>query len=387
MNEPSSCAAILLKIKELRFFVAAKQRFYQYRQRLSCVLLLAGCAVLSACSLPGPTGAGSNTSTNKSDTLSSVDRAIINDHINVIEQIFDPLSTTLQINNNNTDSRLDTFVRMLAQRGYGIQRVSADQGANYFSYGREQSTDVQQPLIKFTTIVGAVEISRDYWLLSKSAVSPASPVRLSGTRAAVNVDAVAIDNKQIANQDNSTVTYVASLELDEQSPVISLVTSDLVDKVARDTVQSSAIKPADPGAPSLQALNASRMEINNLFYADSSVFGSVLDDYTKVERQVVVFANDSMVLGNANKALLNQFIDTSLQNDDIVSLVGCSNGQTALDIGNEGLALGRAKRVTEALMARGVARERVLDEGCWAPVSAGDKFPARGVVLELWRKK
>ena len=94
-----------------------------------------------------------------------------------------------------------------------------------------------------------------------------------------------------------------------------------------------------------------------------------------------------MVLGSRNKSLIDQLVENVLGEEDIVSLVGCSNGPTALEIGNEGLALGRAKRVTEALLARGVSREKVLDEGCWAPVAeAEDRFPSRGVVLELWRK-
>jgi len=98
-----------------------------------------------------------------------------------------------------------------------------------------------------------------------------------------------------------------------------------------------------------------------------------------------VFGNDSMVLGSTNKSLIDQFVDNEIREGDVVSLIGCSNGPTSLEIGNEGLALGRAQRVTEALTSRGVPRENVLDEGCWAPVSAQDRFPNRGVVMELWR--
>jgi hypothetical protein len=181
----------------------------------------------------------------------------------------------------------------------------------------------------------------------------------------------------VTNPAFSQALYVATLGLDEQVPVISLITPDVVSNITTRSTRG----------PSLQALNSSKVEVANLFYGSDSNFASILEDYEQVDRQIVVFGNDSMILGDTNKQLIEQFVDQKLRGTDVISLVGCSNGPTALDIGNEGLALGRAKRVTEALLARGVARERILDEGCWAPVRAGDRFPSRGVVLELWRSQ
>ena len=116
------------------------------------------------------------------------------------------------------------------------------------------------------------------------------------------------------------------------------------------------------------------------------MFGNVDDTHRRVDRQVIVFADDSMVLGDDNREMLAEFVATRVRESDVVGLVGCSNGPTALDIGNEGLALGRAARVADELVARGVPREQVRDEGCWGPASVGDRFPGRGVVLELWRR-
>lgn len=351
------------------------------------IAMLTSCLFISACSIPGTNLLSRPTPDNpRKASVSPIDIAIISDHISVIQQIFDPFKTTLQITNSDSDSRLSTYAILLAKNSYGIQRVTADQGVNYLSYNRARQVDRSPALITFTTQIGTVEISRDYAESSAGTISPASPFRLTGTRTAVTVDEVEIANMQVTDPAYSTASYTASLGLDEQVPVISLVTPELVDRIATDTVGSSGLPPGDPRAPSLQALNSNRIEVNNLFYTDTSTFSAILADYTKIDRQVIIFGNDSMILGNPNKELINQFVDSKVGESDLVTLVGCSNGWTDLDIGNKGLALGRAKRVSEALLARGIARDRILDEGCWAPVSAGDKFPARGVVMDLWRK-
>lgn len=344
---------------------------------VTSALLLSACGSMNLENVPsGSTSANSRFS--PLPAVSAVDRTITADIIRTARQIFTPFSTTLQVSKNNDDPLMAYFIEQFAKAGYGIQRVSADQGSNFFTYTRtEQLDDNGEPLIRFDSSIGAVDIGRDYLIPGANMISPASPVRLSGTRIPVSVPDKPTGRFQVSNADYSKAVYVASLNLNQQAPpVISLITDDLVSRVAAQGAQSS----------SLQALNSSRLEINNLFYADQSNFSSVLDNYEQIERQIVVFGNDSMILGNTNKLLIEQFVQQRFNPKDLISLVGCSNGPTVLEIGNEGLALGRAERVTQALLSQGVARDRILDEGCWAPVSAGDKFPSRGVVLELWRE-
>ncbi|MFK7889397.1 MAG: hypothetical protein AB8B63_01175 [Granulosicoccus sp.] len=358
-------------------------------RHLRCLLPLCiavACIILSACTTSGSTvGAQVPGDNARQEGLSAADTAMVDDHLSVIEQLFDPYSTTLQITNNDTDPTLTLFASRLASGGYGIQRVTADQGANYLSYDRVTSVVEDSPIVSFVSRIGSVELSRDYEVSENNVITPVSGLRLSGTRTPVGVDSTSIANKQI-DKEYSAVEYIASLRLDDQVPVISLITSDIVEQVARRATESPALSPGQPLAPSLQAINASRLEVNNLFYAETSTFNTILDSYDRIDRQVIVFGNDSLVLGETNKSLIGQFVDSRVGDRDIISLVGCSNGPTDLEIGNEGLALGRAKRVTEALLALGLNQNQVLDEGCWAPVSAGEKFPARGVVMELWRR-
>ncbi|MDB4224565.1 hypothetical protein N9850_12405 [Granulosicoccus sp.] len=349
------------------------QPFYN----IAKICLLFSLGSLGACSTMSERQETDSTKSVKVEQIPTVDQTIIQDLAGVIAQIYDPLSTTLQINATESDPTLNYFVSVLAEKGFGIQRVSADQGANFVAYTRTKETLDNKAHINFSVAVGAVNVARKYQLMRNNVVAPASTVRLSGTRASVAVNDTA-SNRMIVNDPSlSKAQYVASLSLDAQAPMISLITPEIVNNIAAQSADG----------PSLQALNSSKIEVNNLFYASQSTFSSLLDDYSKIYKYVVVFGNDSMVLGKTNKSLIDQLVENVLQENDIVNLVGCSNGPTALEIGNEGLALGRAGRVTDALMARGVARQNILDEGCWAPVAEEqDRFPSRGVVLELWRR-
>lgn len=375
---------------------------YRFWNRLRIVCLLGGLLSLTACAMPdtmknGNIGSpqsqagnlsGSSASNSRRSAAADIgnelnvsapvapsDRSMLSNLADAVAQVFDPVGTTLQINKDNDDPRMQYLVTVLAEKGFGIQRVSADQGANYLGYTRnEQGKDE----IRMSVAVGAVIIGRDYKISEGDGVEPVSTMRLSGTRVPIVVDAGQPAHIKVSNPALSQAEYVASLSLDDQAPVISLITPQIVDQVSRISADDRT---------SLQALNSSKVEVNNLFYADASTFASMLDNRTRIYRQVVIFGNDSMVLGDTNKQLIEQFVSERMQRSDIVSLVGCSNGPTALKIGNEGLALGRARRVTEELMSFGVARDRILDEGCWAPTNAGDRFPSRGVVIELWRGK
>ena len=343
---------------------------------LPCLCLLGSLLFLSACAGTGsPTvdNPASKGVFNTANPVAPVDRTMVNDLSAVVVQIFDPFDTTLQVTRNNNDPIMQYFIGVLAKQGFGIQRVSADQGAHYLTYERK-TTDADNGLL-FTISVGPVVASRHYQLIENNVISPTSVVQLAGTRVPVTVVDAPSGRFKVSNPDLSRAEYIATMSLDEQAPLISLITPDVVSRVTTGSTTG----------PSLQAVNSSKMEVTNLFYGDDSNFASILDDHQRVDRQVIVFGDDSMVLGDTNKQLIDQFVDDKLGQNDVISLVGCSNGPTALEIGNEGLALGRAKRVTEALMSRGVARERILDEGCWAPVRAGDRFPSRGVVMELWR--
>lgn len=315
-------------------------------------------------------------------TGGAADRLAASDLVGVIARALPPRDTTVQVGRDNDDPLVALLSDVLIEQGFGIQRVTADQGAWLLDHSRDvEWASSGEGAIDWRLAVGPVEVRRNYTLTDEGELRTAGPLRLSGSRADIAADATAPPGLVVADAAHRRVRYVASLDLEGPGPVISLVTPAVVEQVARTA--SSGRRRAGPSA---QALNANHVEINNLFYTGESNFVSALDDLERVGRRIIVFADDSMKLGEPNKLLIDEFIEKKVRGGDVISLVGCSNGPTALAIGNEGLALGRAARVTEALTARGIPRDRIYDEGCWAPVSAGEKFPGRGVVLELWRR-
>ena len=308
-----------------------------------------------------------------SEPVTVAERAIVRDLADALAQVLEPRTTTLQVNLDASDPLTDAWVDALVERGFGIQRVPADQGPNYLSLSVEASNDPDE--LTWRLAAGIVEVSRDYRVAGGERVSAVSPLRVAGSRAPITVGAEGTVRVAAASPELDRVEYVGAAPLEMPSPIISLVTPSVVAGVVERSV----------GGPGRSALNSNRVEIGNLFFGGDA-FGSLEETHRRVGRQIVVFGNDSLVLGDDNRAVLERFIDEEMQARDVVGLVGCSNGPTSLEIGNEGLALGRAARVTEALVERGVARERIYDQGCWAPVDAGDRFPGRGVVLELWRE-
>ncbi len=315
-------------------------------------------------------------------SISAVNEAIASDIVQITEQIFPAFSTTLQFTSNQNDLFLQHFALTFASLGYGIQQVNADQGSHHFTYTLDEKTNENDvPILQLNASIGGAVVSRDYRVASNGTISPASAVRLSGTRMPVEVADTTTEQFKASDNNFSKVVYVASLNLDEQAPpLISLITNDIVNQVS----SSSAGVRSD--SPSFSGLNSSRVETGNIFHTGESNFASILQNRQLVSQQFIVFGNDSLVLGRPNKLLLEQVVLQKLQTSDLINIIGCSTGPTSLTIGNEGLALGRAERVTEALLAEGVARERILDEGCWAPEAGATDLPNRGVMLEIWRQ-
>jgi len=256
----------------------------------------------------------------------------------------------------------------LAKRGYGIQLVDADQGANLLNHIIENvENDNGQAAERHTLQVGRLELVRDYAKVN-SITRPTGPLNVAGSRRRIVLDDARFGSSVANDRLVSRIAFSATNDLRPgNTPRISLLQV-----------------PFNEESNAPVGTNSSGMEVANVFFGPGN-FGSLLDDYNKVEAMSVIFPNDSMRLGNIGRLKIDVFLGDFNEDSDLIRVVGCSNGSTAVAIGNEGLALGRAERVTQELLARGVTREHILDEGCWAPTSAGDRFPSRGVVLELYR--
>ena len=145
------------------------------------------------------------------------------------------------------------------------------------------------------------------------------------------------------------------------------------------------VPPAD-AVPARTAPDASGTSTRrNIHDGLGSNYARWFETYEDVAMTSLVFPDDSLRLGTEQKRAIAEYAERFRSDTDVVSVIGCSHGDSDLPNGNALLATGRANRVREALVYAGVPAERVLDEGCWAD-SYHDPFPRRGVVLTLKRR-
>jgi outer membrane protein OmpA-like peptidoglycan-associated protein len=124
----------------------------------------------------------------------------------------------------------------------------------------------------------------------------------------------------------------------------------------------------------------------NMYETRRSNFESLLQNYDSVRSEVLIFPNDSLVMGASNKRIAREIVASFDPGSDVISVIGCSHGKTSLVKGNQKLALGRSYRVKEELILAGIAADKILEEGCWANVHFDQEMPRRGVVVTHKRR-
>jgi len=127
--------------------------------------------------------------------------------------------------------------------------------------------------------------------------------------------------------------------------------------------------------------------VTPMFVRGVSSDGVVMDasrfDEVAVRRVIAaggIALAESMVLDSNNRRAVQQIAAGYNAASDVISVIACSHGRTALANGNAVLALGRAQRIKEAFVRAGIDSEQVLEEGCWAD-SHHDNMPRRGAVV------
>lgn len=158
---------------------------------------------------------------------------------------------------------------------------------------------------------------------------------------------------------------------------------------AADTGATAAVSPVLETAPIVPQLPATLayVERKNMHETRVSAFHAFTSEYDSLGKQILVFPNDSLRMTNRARATLDALSQQFRQGSDVLSVIGCSHGNTDLVNGNALLAVGRSKRVKRYLADLGIPENRILDEGCWAPVHFDEKMPRRGVVVELKRNR
>lgn len=274
-----------------------------------------------------------------------------------------PLMATVQL--APPRSRFERQVEdELRDRGYKVERVSGAQGLNRVAPEiRQLKTDAGEQEL-YVLSVGQVSVERQYEVVADKTV-PASKQIIRGSRERK----ITLDDEifEIQNSEYSDVAFEEYEGPDIDDMLAAAKPAGALDWFNRDE-ESSVIK-------------------QNMYETMTSNYRTVFTGYEDVDQSILVFPNDSLRLGDVNKGIIERYVAEMDPETDVLSVIGCSHGETQISNGNSLLALGRANRVKEALLFSGLEHDKILEEGCWAPQLFDEVMPRRGVVLTLKRQK
>lgn len=278
------------------------------------------------------------------------------------------MRTMIQL--NEPERRLDRAIQeRLRDAGYGIQQVKNDVGQHYVFSDIQKIISEQGEESLFSLTIGNVTAERRY-RISPLSVAPTTRMTITGAAPfpiRLNDDVFGATSEGTHPDVFNHVVFRGS-------------STDA--EIDRSTTGSKVVADSESGVQPF-----SQVVKENMYETMRSNFEDLFDQFDDIEKTVLVFPNDSLYLGAANKRIIKQYVERMNQETDVMSVIGCSHGKTALTNGNSRLAIGRANRVKEDLVAHGVSYGKVLDEGCWAPRHFDEMMPRRGVVLTLKRKK
>lgn len=331
------------------------------RTRLVCSAVFLYSLILSACSSL-PFGLDQWTLGQKGAVA---EHALANDQVarNLVYTLVQlpglhPQQTTLQVSSDQAKPFSQAVLRRIDDAGYAIQQHSEAVPSTHVL--TTSVTEIAADVAEFTISVGGVSVKRVY-THNKQGARPTSAQTVSGAAASQ----VTLNDDLFSAQPSSIISAVSFSQSQDVKSTTSL-------KQRFDALR------IDPPQSVVRA---------NLHDTLISNYASLFDRYEDVYTKTVVFGNDSMVLGDAGKATVQEFVDRLDPDTDLISIIGCSHGQSTLDNGNELLAIGRSHRVKEAFMYAGLSHNLVLDEACWSPTPFDEVMPRRGVLITLKRRR
>lgn len=238
----------------------------------------------------------------------------------------------------------NTLIRALEDAGFGIQRVSADQGLNYVTYGKRFAETDAGPITDYSIAVGEIEVRREYNITDQG-VFPSSLLLVSGSSNIVDIE---LDENIFAEQGGTGDTFISGVggdSIDAPATDISTITVNDYDKT-----------PVGKRISQGGLLNSTRQRI----YAQESLENPVsLDGYTQIRRTVLIF-NDkkSIVMGRGNKRAI-RLLSQDYIAGDVFSITACTDAD-----GKNDASQIRGVRVEEEFVSHGVDAEFVQIEPC-----------------------
>lgn len=307
-------------------------------------------------------------------------RLIAENLVHVLAQLdgSSPITTTVQLPEAKTP--FGTILhKAIVDVGYGHQAVVGDIGENLVRYKAENSETETGYRTLYRVEIGEAFAEREYRVENRMLL-PTSPYRVSGTNEELALNDYIFD-ESVPTADYAYVTARAGGV--PEIKVFDVPQYKLVEAPQTPTIIRSAGLGAVSSGSQLQNIYGGK---KNIYDTKRSNFEGLFSQYEGISTKVLIFPNDSLRLGGKNKRLIKSLAASFDPESEVFSVLGCSQGITDLDNGNEYLAVGRAARVKEELLLHGVAENKIFDEGCWGADHEVKDMPTRGVVLTRKRQ-
>ncbi len=280
----------------------------------------------------------------------------------------------------HTETPSSRFGELLlsALQGAGFDLRLGDKSSNkWLSYSAEQDAQPtldNNPVFTFIVAAGDVKLKRSYEV-DEYGVKPRGNMFVRGASAAnLAVDdsifsnarpkSVVAKNEAVENNDDSFFDQIAVTK----QPELNAVPAQKPIEVTQAVVPELSIEQAATG-------------IHNMYETMQSKYRDVFKNYEVIDSNVLVFADDSLVLGQENKDSIATIAAQFDPQTDVMSVIGCSHGSSKIENGNAYLANNRAIRVKNEFVTVGLNHTKVYEEGCWDE-NYFSKMPARGVLVQ-----
>jgi len=252
-------------------------------------------------------------------------------------------SITLQINPPQT-AYGNAVVRALEDAGFGLQKVSADQGKHFVSYSKRISETESGLVTDYQLSVGQVSLRREYGVRG-SLLYPSSLMTIDGTDSISDIE---LSDDIFVEQGGVNDAFISGVQL-EGEPDLSLAIKTI-------DVRDFDEIPLNKRTPQNEVFNRAR---NLFFEKQASRESPPLEQFDKYRRTVLIFDdNSTQIMGDANKQAVRLLV-RAFSDDDIMMIKACLDAD-----GRNNAAMTRAIRVEQELLSFGIPSESTYIAPC-----------------------
>jgi len=249
-----------------------------------------------------------------------------------------PSTATLQVTQPQTAFG-NLVVRALEDAGYGLQRVSSDQGLHYVQYSERFAQTDAGPVTDYVLRVGDVSVDREY-TDNENGVFPSSLMRVNG---AENPDLIVLNDEIFREQGGEGEVFVSGVSSGRD---IGEIREYSVNEYDRTPLEQRTQR-------STQLLSARRAAIARVVSAEE------LRDYTRLRRTVLVFDDpETRIMGSGNKQAVRLLV-REFQQNDIFQIAACSDADDKNDE-----SIQRGIRVVEEFLSYDIPVRNVVKAPC-----------------------